>query len=215
MAGTKSVRGYFNFSLPQLEQIAQALSADPQRAIERASSRWDELSPNFAYADEPDHPMAPSFLLCAAHLVLFEVLREESGVDEHTYGRTMHSIPPSPVPEPTEPEAPPNWSAAAKESMANRRAGRFAFELVRDEAADFGMNIRACALVHEFSRHDALDLVPYFCHNDDVGSDATGQGLRRTGTIAVGASHCDFRYKAGGEPLRIIEQYPDKVRLAP
>ena len=211
-AGT-TVRRFFEAELPRLEHIAQALSADPAAAVERASSRWDEQSPTFAYADETDHPMAPSFLLCAAHLVVFDVLRERDGVDAHAYGRAMHGVPRSLRIPFEDPASPREFRAAAVVSMETRRPGRFAFEYVREEGSDWGMNIRACALVHEFSQHDALDLVPYFCHNDDVASDEQGQGLRRTGTIAVGASHCDFRFQAGGVPVRIIEQYPDKVRL--
>ncbi|MCP4006587.1 MAG: L-2-amino-thiazoline-4-carboxylic acid hydrolase [bacterium] len=44
-------------------------------------------------------------------------------------------------------------------------------------------------------------------------SDAGGQGLRRTGTLALGSNECDFRYKSGGEPLRLAAQYPDQIRL--
>src|SRR5688500_15216628 len=165
MGASTTVRQFFDRELPRLEHIAQALSADPAAAIEHASSRWDEQSLAFAYADEPEHPMAPSFLLCAAHLVLFDVLRERDGVDAHTYGRAMHRVPLSlriPFEDPAKPR---EFRVAAVVSMEKRRPGRFAFEFVREEGSDWGMNIRACALVHEFSQHDALDLVPYFCHN--------------------------------------------------
>lgn len=55
-----------------------------------------------------------------------------------------------------------------------------------------------------------MDLVPYMCATDDVVSDRGGQGLRRTGTIAVGAHQCDFRYKRGGEPLHLAPQCPQR-----
>ena len=32
--------------------------------------------------------------------------------------------------------------------------------------------------------------------------------------LALGAGSCDFRFKAGGEPLRVAELYPDRIRLA-
>ncbi len=75
------------------------------------------------------------------------------------------------------------------------------------------MNITSCAICHLFGNHDAMDLVPYMCAFDDVMSAAGDQGLRRTGTIALGASHCDFRFQQGGEPLPLAEQYPDQIRL--
>lgn len=82
-----------------------------------------------------------------------------------------------------------------------------------DEHSDRGMNITSCAICHLFGKRGAMELVPYMCAFDDVVSDAGGQGLRRTGTIALGATHCDFRFRDGGEPLRLAEQYPDRIRL--
>ncbi len=57
-----------------------------------------------------------------------------------------------------------------------------------------------------------MAFTPYMCATDDLVSDQLDQGLRRTGTIALGAHRCDFRYKAGGEPLRLAEQYPEKIQ---
>jgi hypothetical protein len=58
-----------------------------------------------------------------------------------------------------------------------------------------------------------MDLVPYMCATDDVMSDRGGQGLRRTGTIALGAHECDFRYQRKGEPQHVADLYPDRIRL--
>jgi len=49
--------------------------------------------------------------------------------------------------------------------------------------------------------------------NQRLVSDWQGQGLRRTGTIALGAHHCDFRYKPDQEPKRVAAQYPDRIRV--
>lgn len=75
------------------------------------------------------------------------------------------------------------------------------------------MNIKSCAICHLFSQHDAMDLVPYMCASDDVISDKSGQGLMRSGTIALGASHCDFRFKKDGEGRALSGQYPEKIKL--
>ena len=77
---------------------------------------------------------------------------------------------------------------------------------------DWGMNVKSCAICHTFSKYDAMDLVPYMCATDDLMSDFGQEGLRRTGTIALGSHQCDFRYKSGGEPLRVVEQYPERIR---
>ena len=76
------------------------------------------------------------------------------------------------------------------------------------------MNIKSCAICHAFSKYDAMDLVPYMCAMDDVASEIGDLGLRRTGTIALGATHCDFRYERGREPLRLADQYPERIRTA-
>jgi len=57
-----------------------------------------------------------------------------------------------------------------------------------------------------------MELLPYMCSSDDAVSDAGGQRLVRKGTIALGPKQCDFRYKAGGKPLRLVEKYPDRIK---
>jgi len=39
------------------------------------------------------------------------------------------------------------------------------------------------------------------------------RGLERTGTIAVGAHQCYFRYKHGRKPRHFADRYPD-IRIA-
>lgn len=73
--------------------------------------------------------------------------------------------------------------------------------------------VKSCAICQAAARYDAMSLVPYFCAVDDVMSDKGNQGLRRTGSLALGASHCDFRYWRGGQPNRLAEQYPEQIRF--
>ncbi len=58
-----------------------------------------------------------------------------------------------------------------------------------------------------------MELVPYMCASDDVMSDLAGDGLRRSGTIALGAHQCDFRYQPGAEPETVADQYPEPIQL--
>ena len=71
---------------------------------------------------------------------------------------------------------------------------------------DFGLDVKNCAVCELFSRHDAEEVVPYLCALDDKMSEFMGMGLRRSGTRALGASCCDFRYQAGGEPQSLRSQ---------
>lgn len=44
----------------------------------------------------------------------------------------------------------------------------------------------------------AADIVPYLCSLDYLYSDAFGEGLTRTTTLAENGPRCDFRYKRNG-----------------
>jgi hypothetical protein len=173
-------------------------------------SAFAELADEIPYADRQDHVMFLPAFSVFVYLAIYQALRPR-GYDAHRVGRAILAAPVIEI-GPSEKGAATIAEDAAA-SLGDAAPNEFAFELVEGgEESDYGMNIRACAVCHAFGRHDATDLVPYMCALDDVVSDATGQGLRRTGTIALGATHCDFRYKAGGEPLRLADQYPDQIR---
>jgi hypothetical protein len=69
--------------------------------------------------------------------------------------------------------------------------------------------------VMEFVEGDgkALEIVPFMCAIDDKMSAGLDLGLRRTGTRALGALRCDFRYKRGGTPLTLKSQYGETLRI--
>ena len=58
-----------------------------------------------------------------------------------------------------------------------------------------------------------MDLVPYMCATDDLMSDLNDQGLSRTGTIALGRTHCDFHYQPGRPTEHLSNLYPDRIRV--
>ena len=104
----------------------------------------------------------------------------------------------------------------ARRSQRAARPGEFAFEIVAGDGytgGDFGMNVISCAVCFAFGKYDAMALVPYMCPTDDVLSDALGQGLQRSGTIALGAHRCDFRFDREGSPARLAEQFPERIKL--
>ncbi len=153
--------------------------------------------------------MAEPMFACAASLAVYQVLRER-GVDAHTWGAATYSLPAVAG----DPEEGERWRADVAASQRDAAPDEFVFELVTSEGGlGYGTNIRSCAICHLFGRHDAMDLVPYMCAFDDVVSRASGTGLRRTGTIALGATHCDFRFQPGGEALTLAEQFPDRIRV--
>ena len=97
--------------------------------------------------------------------------------------------------------------AVASQQTSDPAGWRFEFVEGEPGGADFGMDVKNCAVCHLFARHDQSDVVPYLCALDDELSKVLGMGLRRTGTRAVGASCCDFRYQTGGEPKTLRSQH--------
>ena len=200
--------GAAGWTKPAVLQLASEADAILAEARIQFGSMVDELP----YLDRPDHSMAGSMFACAGLLAIFKALRERGLDDAHAWGRAIHSLP-APFGE-MNAESGDRQRRDAEASQANAAAAEFVFEVVEDEGqANGGMNITSCAICHLYGRHDAMELVPYMCAFDDLMSRAGDQGLRRTGTIALGASQCDFRFESGGEPLALAGQYPDQIRL--
>ncbi len=198
---------------PWMRQGLPALATDPNDVLRAGREAFAEMLDDLPYVDRPDHSLADAIFVCGSMLAVYQVLRGR-GVDAHAWGRALHAIPS--LPPGMEDQAPAEeFVKDAIASQSEGAANEFVFEMLGpDETRDAGMNIKSCAICHLFGKHDAMDLVPYMCAFDDVLSDKAGQGLRRTGTIALGADHCDFRFKQGGEPLRLVERYSDRIRLA-
>jgi len=200
-----------------LEKVAEPGDVDALLAESRAC--FERLVPEMPYTDRRNHimwdPTLSVFQWLAVHLA-----SRERGIDAHALGRAMLE---TGVPEGAGADTEVTDELAARalhDAIASQQAApenEFVFEIIpgEDESTDWGMNVTSCAVCHAYARHDAMELTPYMCATDDLVSDRRGQGLRRTGTIALGAHRCDFRYKTDGEPLRLVEQYPDKIRFGP
>jgi hypothetical protein len=195
-----------------LESVADA--GDVGALLGEARECFARLAPEMPYADRRDHVMWDPTLSVYQWLAVHLACRER-GIDAHTLGRAMLQ---AGVPEGSETEITDELAARALRDAAASQEGaaenESEFEIVpgEDENTDWGMNVTRCAMCYAYAKHDAMEFTPYLCATDDLVSDRLGQGLRRTGTIALGAHRCDFRYKAGGEPLRLADQYPDRIR---
>jgi hypothetical protein len=209
MTDADPLLAFFDRTADWLAPAIDGLHASPDAVLAKARLRFDGMRNEIPYVNDPGHTMGGAMFSCAAILAVFEVLRE-SAVDTHAWGSAIHALPAITGDDESGGGRAPEDAAASVDGAA---PNEFVFEFVaRDEDGNGGMNIKSCAICHLFGRHDAMALVPYMCALDDVMSDAGGTGLRRTGTIALGASHCDFRFRPG-DPLRLAEQYPDQIRL--
>ena len=72
---------------------------------------------------------------------------------------------------------------------------------------DFGVDYIRCGNLELARKVGADAFAPYLCMSDIALSDGLGWGLIRTQSLADGCSHCDFRFKQGGE-TRITSRTP-------
>lgn len=63
-----------------------------------------------------------------------------------------------------------------------------------DDHFAWGVNYLECGVVKFFAAQDAAEFSPFMCEIDYLLFPALGIDLQRTGTIAQGCSHCDFRF---------------------
>ncbi|HEX4946768.1 MAG TPA: L-2-amino-thiazoline-4-carboxylic acid hydrolase [Blastocatellia bacterium] len=211
---------YFTQAQMRLTRLAGRFFEDAQAVVAEAEAIFDAMLPTMAYVDKPQHPLAAALFICNVNLSLYLALKQR-GVDAHAFGNALLNglmrapIPPRPQEsEEALQERLQQFALLAQESQINAQPGEDVFEVVHEEAFDWGYNIQSCALCHSASQHNAMEVVPYMCAVDDVMSDKNNQGLRRTGSIALGASHCDFRYQRGRQPQRLAEQYPNLIRIS-
>jgi hypothetical protein len=215
------IRSFFENSKPQNTRLIAAFVDDVDSVLAAAASLYESMIPGMAYLDSPHKPMAASVFGCHVLLAVYLVLKEHD-VDVHAFGaamiRDLAETPPV-APEVTDTRSAKeqfeDFIAASKQSQEDQTEGEFEFDAFYGDRKNFGwgMNVTSCAICSAYSKFDAMDLVPYMCATDDVISDRDGQGLRRTGSIAVGAHQCDFRYQKGSDPQHLAPQYTDKIRL--
>lgn len=211
---------YFDQANVRLTRLAGRFSEDVSAVIAEASAIFDAMLPSLAYLDKPQHRLASALFTCSVNLSLYLALKQR-GVDVHAFGSAMLTgltRAPIHVPEESDEilrERLAQFAVLAEASQTNAAPGEDVVEFVSGEHVQFewGYNVKSCAICHVAAKYDAMDLVPYFCAVDDVMSDKGKQGLQRTGSLALGASHCNFRYTRRGEPHRLVEQYPERIRF--
>jgi hypothetical protein len=205
-AGKAYVMKYFENASEGLTSCIHGLAQDPPAVVEQARTLLrEDLMDRLAYLDTPGRTLAGALFFSAVHLAVWLALREE-GVDVHDFGAAILSHRDELPPVIDEDAVEKNWFEAS-----GRHSGEFKVEIVRDEDYYMGYDITACAECSLYAQYDAMDLMPYMCASDDYDQ-SQPPGLRRTGTIALGHDHCDFRFRRDDRPPTLAELYPDRIR---
>ena len=89
----------------------------------------------------------------------------------------------------------------ATESQKRKYPESFVMTYVKGNGqdVDYGVDYTECAIYKFLGAQNALELAPYMCDTDKIGSEMLGWGLTRTMTLAKGGEKCDFRFKKGGK----------------
>ena len=198
-SGKAQVMKFFANASEGLTSCVVGLAQDPAAIMERAKALLrDDITDKLAYLDAPTGTLPTALFFSAIHLAVWLALKEK-GVDVHDFGAAILSH---------RDELPPVIQDDAENGFESPGAppGEFEIKMVPD-----GFNVTSCAECSLYAQFDAMDLMPYMCASDDY-DDSQPPGLRRTGTIALGHDHCDFRYAEGDNPPTLAELYPDRIR---
>lgn len=87
----------------------------------------------------------------------------------------------------------------AARSQAEQYPGDFVRQVVlagEEDDFEWGVNYLECGVVKFFAAQQAEEFTPFMCEIDHLLFPAMGIRLERTGTIAQGCSHCDFRFRS-------------------
>jgi hypothetical protein len=87
----------------------------------------------------------------------------------------------------------------ARMAERSREPGGFVMRKLEPGPGELlALDVERCPLAELFAREGAPEVGPLICKLDDVMVEALGVELQRTGTIAAGATRCDFRYRRKG-----------------
>lgn len=93
-----------------------------------------------------------------------------------------------------------NWlvKQMAKRTGAAHRDG-FKIKIITDKKETFGLgygiDILECGICKLYNKHGQHKFTSLLCEVDHITSSLAGLTLKRNGTIALGASKCDFRFE--------------------
>ena len=86
-----------------------------------------------------------------------------------------------------------------KRVSQNSNPGGFVANIITDKQETFGLgygiDILECGICKLFNKHHHEKYASILCEVDEITSGLAGLKLVRTGTIALGAKKCDFRFK--------------------
>jgi hypothetical protein len=180
---------------------------------------YREISKDIAFVPRSRNPMDRRLDVCAYFLATVMVL-EKQGEPFETIRQIMLAIANDFVRPKNKVQAwlkqlPPkliSWSIfkllikqLGKRTLIKADEGGFVAQIITDKEQTYGfgygVDILECGICKLFAKHQYQAYSPILCEVDYITSKLAGLEIIRTGTIANGASKCDFRYKKINHPI--------------
>lgn len=209
---------YYRAALPRLiaefTQVNEGARAYLAAAFDRGLADWaadralDEfrtLAPALPYVGGDENENTPYLVKAAWYAAYYAPLRSR-GKSAEDVGRMLYRLnegAPAGLKraavDPFSPAYLARHRAWAARSRERRYPGDWVATVVTGDGRDFdwGCDYHECGIVKYLRSLRMGELAPFICVNDFLTSRAQGTGLRRTGTLAMGAPRCDFRYRKG------------------
>ena len=202
----KNHRKMMSIGLPIMqEKYGKQLA---ETAVSQSSTEFAKLIPQIPYIGGTANSMTDTIVQMTSLLALYRVLKQyEKPVDE--IGDLFYEMAQAQV------TRFPKWlrhligkfylsrwnlrrmGKKAAVSQQRQYPGDFVIELIptNEPQSGWGINYLECGIVKFFAQQGAAELTPHMCRIDYLLFPAMGIQLKRTGTIAQGCTHCDFRFE--------------------
>jgi hypothetical protein len=179
-----------------------------ETAVIQSAIEFEKLIPQIPYIGGESNSMTDTLVQMTSLLALYRALKRE-GKPVAEIGDLFYEIAQAQV------NRFPQWlrhligrfylsrwnfkrlQGKAAVSQQRQYPGDFVIELVPANNSHTlqGINYLECGVVKFFAQQGAAELTPHMCRIDYLLFPAMGIQLNRTGTIAQGCTHCDFRFQ--------------------
>ncbi len=196
-----------------IQAIRSDVPGDADRMIDQVEKHFRRISQDTRFAAKSGNPIDRRLDL-AAYFLAYIITLDERGFSYESIRRKSMDI----VLEYVRPKNPlqkfmkripamlvttwlARWVFRKMENRVRQRShpDGFAARIITDKQLTYGLgygfDITECGICKLFTKHNYGKYASILCEVDKVTSNQAGLELIRTGTIALGAEKCDFRFK--------------------
>lgn len=210
----KLLKGHDKMLRPGYSLLTKHYGDQASSIIRETHAEFDALIPKIPYIGGNENPLTDTLVKTTSVLALYNVLLRRGQTIEEI-GALVHEL--------ARADLDANfplmlrklagrlmmtrfWRARARRKAAISQQREYPFNFVTEVVEgngefEWGINYLECGIVKFFHEQGADEFTPYMCVIDFLVFPAVGINLHRTGTIASGCTHCDFRFKKGKPEL--------------